>query len=174
MIFDKLQKLNIYQSLHRYHRLLCTNRKEPTKYPKSTEQISVGIWSTDETSHDRFSSWSMENILLTITLDLQRIIFKSSQMNLMVKNFLTKILLPWKLGYHGNSKQLFIFCCLTINYFYIGHINYMGSKFFIILTSSWKPSYHNNIMKDRLSLCLDPEWAKLWYIQSARVTVSTC
>ena len=39
-----------------------------------------------------------------------------------------KILLPLKLGYYGNSKQLFMFSCFMINHIYIAYINLMEAK----------------------------------------------
>ena len=70
-----------------YCLLLCTHVKEPTKYPKSTDQISGGIWSVNETSFTGFKVDQCKHSFGHNSVDLQRIVTKFGEVNLLVKNF---------------------------------------------------------------------------------------
>ena len=49
-----------------YPHLLCIQVKEPTKYPKSTDQISGGIWSVNETGFTGFEvDWCKHFLAIT-------------------------------------------------------------------------------------------------------------
>ena len=61
--------------------------KEPTKYPKSTDQISAGIWSVNETGFTGFEVDQCKHSFGHNSVDLQRIVTKFGQVNLPVKNF---------------------------------------------------------------------------------------
>ena len=61
-----LVKLSLLsQVVFMYIHVLNIHSKEPSKYPKSTDQISGDTWSVDETCCNRFSGSSVENILLS-------------------------------------------------------------------------------------------------------------
>ena len=59
--------------------LLCSHVKEPTKYPKSTDQISGGIWSTNETGFIGSEVDQYKHCFRHDCVDLQRIVTKFSQ-----------------------------------------------------------------------------------------------
>ena len=60
--------------------------KEPTKYPKPTDQISGGIWSVNETGFTGFEADKCKHSFGHNSVDLQRIATKFGQLNLLVKN----------------------------------------------------------------------------------------
>ena len=53
-------------------RLLCIHVKEPTKYPKSTDQISGGIWLVNETGFTGFEVDQYKHSFGHNSVDLQR------------------------------------------------------------------------------------------------------
>ena len=59
----------------------------PTKYPKSADQISGGIWSVNETSFTGFEVDQYKHSFGHNSVDLQRIVTKFAKVNLLVKNF---------------------------------------------------------------------------------------
>ena len=59
--------------------------KEPTKYPKSTNQISGGIWSVNETGYTGFEADQSKHSFDHNSVDLQRIVTKFGHVNLLVK-----------------------------------------------------------------------------------------
>ena len=61
--------------------------KEPTKYPKSTDQISDGIWSVNETSFTGFEVDQCKHSFGHNWADSKQIVTKVGQVNLMIKNF---------------------------------------------------------------------------------------
>ena len=67
--------------------ILCIHVKEPTKYSKSTDQISGGIWSVNETGFTGFDVDQCKHSFGHKSVDLQRIVTKFGQVNLLVKNF---------------------------------------------------------------------------------------
>ena len=67
--------------------------KEPTKYPKSTDQISGGIWSVNEAGFTGFEVDQCKHSVGLNSVDLQRIVTKFRQVNLLVKNFHIQICL---------------------------------------------------------------------------------
>ena len=68
--------------------LLCIHVKETTKYSKSTDQISDGFWSVNETG---FADFKVDRCNTSPrgqnSVDLQRIVTSFVQVNLLVKNF---------------------------------------------------------------------------------------
>ena len=77
--------------------------KEPTKYPTSTDQISGGIWSVNETGFTGFHVDQCKHSFGHDLLDLERIVTKFGQVNLLVKNFYMQIWLLRKYWYHSNK-----------------------------------------------------------------------
>ena len=59
-----------------YVELLCIHVKEPTKYPKPTDQISGGIWSVNETGFTGFEVDQCKHSFGHNSVDLQRIVTK--------------------------------------------------------------------------------------------------
>ena len=55
------------------YQLLCIHVKEPTKYPKPTDQISGGIWSINETGFTGFEVDQCKHSFGHNSVDLQRI-----------------------------------------------------------------------------------------------------
>ena len=53
--------------------------KEPTKYPKSTDQISGGIWLVNETSFTGFEVDQCKHSFGHNSVDLQRMVTKFGQ-----------------------------------------------------------------------------------------------
>ena len=90
--------------------LLCIHMKEPTKHPKSTDQISGGIWSVSETGFTGFEVDQCKHSFDHNLADLQRIVTKFSPVNLLIKNFICKFGWQGKLYLH-NNKTLCKFGC---------------------------------------------------------------
>ena len=70
-----------------YFSLLCIHVKEQTKYPKSTGQISDGIWSANETCFTGFEVDQCKHSFGHNSAVFQRIVTKFGQMSLLVKSF---------------------------------------------------------------------------------------
>ena len=58
-----------------------------TKYPKSTDQISGGIWSINETGFTGSEVDQCKHSFDHNSVYLQRIVTKFGQLNLFIKNF---------------------------------------------------------------------------------------
>ena len=82
LIFDS----SILMIINTIMNLLCIHVKELTKYPKSTDQISGGIWSVNETGFTGFEVDQCKHSFGHNSLGLQRIVTKFGQVNLLVKN----------------------------------------------------------------------------------------
>ena len=61
--------------------------KELTKYPKSTDQTSGGIWWVNETGFTGFEVDQCKQSFGHNSVDLQPVVTKFGQVNLMVKRF---------------------------------------------------------------------------------------
>ena len=57
------------------------------QYPESTDQISGGIWSVNETGFTGFEVNQCKHSFGHNSVDLQRIVTKFGQVNLLVRNF---------------------------------------------------------------------------------------
>ena len=95
--------------------LICIHVKEPTKYPKSTDQLSGGIWLVNKTGLQGLKLTNA-NILFVIT----RLIYNKSQPNLVRRTYWSKTFtIATKEGVH--------------NYVVLGSIEAKLGRFYLIL-----------------------------------------
>ena len=94
--------------------------KEPTKYPKSTDQISGGIWSVNETSFTGFEVDQYKRSFGHNSVDLQLFVTKFGQVNVVtigtkegVHNYVVLGSIESELGrfYLHSNKNLCKFGC---------------------------------------------------------------